>query len=84
MIIKRGIDIEIRTHNRKAIEKHELFHRIDLIKESYTDKLILEQVEDIVKTNPEFKIVEPAFPFNEGNINFRVTHWPSAFIQKLQ
>ena len=40
--------------------------------------------EDFVKVNPEFKIIEPAFPFNEGNINFRVTHWPSAFIQKLQ
>ena len=32
-----GIDIDIRPHNRAAIEAHELFHRIDLIEGSSTD-----------------------------------------------
>jgi len=39
--------------------------------------------EDFVKENKEFIIHEPTFPFNEGQINFRVTHWPSAFIRKI-
>ncbi len=39
--------------------------------------------EDFVKKNSEFEIVEPGFPFNEGNIDFRVTHWPSAFVKKI-
>ena len=38
--------------------------------------------EDFVKKNDGFSIVEPKFLFNEGNINFRVTHWPSAFIKR--
>ena len=38
--------------------------------------------EDFVIRHPEFEIVEPIFPFNEGNIDFRVTHWPSAYIQR--
>ena len=40
--------------------------------------------EDFVKENLKFEIVEPEFPFNEGNIDFRVTHWPSAFIRKIK
>ena len=39
--------------------------------------------EDFVDANPDFSIVEPAFPFNEGDISFRVTHCPSAFVKKL-
>jgi len=153
-----GVDIEIRPHNRKAIEDHELFHLIHLIEGSSTDISIINQVEaytgednkiivildsahdyehvlnelnlyskfvskgsyivvtdgsqaylndtprakkdysgyvetwehnnpkkaaeDFVLKNLEFTIVEPEFPFNEGNIDFRVTHWPSAFLRK--
>jgi cephalosporin hydroxylase len=40
--------------------------------------------EDFVSDNENFEIQEPLLPFNEGNINFRVTHWPSAFIKKLR
>ena len=40
--------------------------------------------EDFARRNPKYRIVEPAFPFNEGYINFRVTHWPSAFIQRVE
>ena len=154
-----GVDIEIRSHNRKSVEEHELFHLIDLIEGSSTDTLVLKQVEDIVgigrtiivildsahdyyhvlkelklysefvsegsyivvtdgsqeylhvtprakndypryvdtwetnnpkraaedflKENSEFEIVEPEFPFNEGNIDFRVTLWPTAFLKKV-
>ncbi len=33
--------------------------------------------EEFVKANPQFIIDEPSFPFNEGNIEKRVTYWPS-------
>ncbi|MEM7744386.1 MAG: CmcI family methyltransferase [Pseudomonadota bacterium] len=33
-----GIDIEIRPHNRTAIEAHEMFHRIDMIEGSSVDE----------------------------------------------
>ena len=36
-----------------------------------------------VGKNENFKIVEPRFPFNEGNINERVTYWPKAFIKRV-
>jgi cephalosporin hydroxylase len=39
--------------------------------------------EDFVLDNDRYEIIEPLFPFNEGNIDFRVTHWPSAFIKKI-
>ena len=154
-----GVDIDIRPHNRKAIEEHELFKMIDLIEGSSTDKKTLMQIEELLNENdkvivildsahdyehvlkelklyskfvsqgayivvtdgsqeylhatprakadypgyvetwhhnnpkkaaedfvinsPNFEIIEPVFPFNEGNINFRVTHWPSAYIKRL-
>jgi cephalosporin hydroxylase len=153
-----GVDIEIRPHNRKAIEEHKLCDMIDLIEGSSIDVSTFEKVkklikddctimvildsahdfehvfselkmysnlvskgsyivvtdgaqghlhttprakkeygsyaetwkhsnpkkaaEDFVKENPNFEIVEPKFPFNEGKIDFRITHWPSAFIRK--
>ncbi len=39
-----GIDIEIRPHNRAAIEAHELFHRIDMIEGSSVDADVVAQV----------------------------------------
>jgi hypothetical protein len=39
---------------------------------------------EFVKDNPNFRIEEPVFPFNEGNITQRVTYWPSAFIKCLK
>lgn len=44
-----GIDIEIRPHNRKAIEEHELFEYITLIEGSSIDTAIVEQVKAEVK-----------------------------------
>ncbi len=44
-----GIDIEIRTHNRKAIEAHSMAKRIKLIEGSSIDKGVISQVEGIAK-----------------------------------
>lgn len=154
-----GVDIEIRPHNRKAIENHELFDLITLIEGDSISDEIFNQVkalikpeettliildschtyqhvlrelelysqllsmdsyivatdgsqeylnvtprakvdypecgnwetdnpkkaaEDFVANNVDFKIVEPKFAFNEGNIDFRITHWPSAFIKRMR
>jgi len=154
-----GIDIDIRKHNRKAIEKHDLFPFIDLIEGSSVeletfkkveelvapnDKVIVildsahdydhvlkeiklyssivtvgsyivvtdgsqeylgdtprakevysgyaetwkknnpkKAAEDFVLNNDQYEIIEPLFPFNESDLNFRVTLWPSAFIRKI-
>ena len=41
-----GIDIEIRTHNRDAIEAHPMAHKIEMIEGSSTDEEVIEQVEN--------------------------------------
>lgn len=50
-----GIDIEIRPHNRKAIEEHALFDYITLIEGSSIEPQIVEQVRAQVK--PEDKVM---------------------------
>jgi cephalosporin hydroxylase len=42
-----GIDVEIRPHNREAIEKHPSAKRVHLIEGSSTDGLVVEQVRDL-------------------------------------
>ncbi|MDQ7026702.1 MAG: cephalosporin hydroxylase family protein [Anaerolineae bacterium] len=44
-----GIDIDIRPHNRDAIETHPLFKRIILLEGSSTDAAMIEQIRDIAK-----------------------------------
>ena len=44
-----GIDIEIREHNRKAIESHPMFKRITLIEGSSIAKPVVQQVKEFVK-----------------------------------
>ena len=152
-----GVDIEIRPHNRKAIEAHELFGLITLIEEDAVSEAALEAVaaqlqgadrvlvildsnhsydhvlkeleaysrfvttgsyivatdgsqeilgttpraqeqypaasgwgrdnpkraaEDFVACHPDFTVSPPQFRFNESPLNFAITHWPSAFIQR--
>ena len=146
-----GIDIEIRPHNRKAIEEHRLSPLISLVEGSSIDEKIVQSVtekigpaetvlvlldsnhlkdhvlaeleaysslvspgsyivacdgimqqvvgaprteddwswnnpisavNEFVAEHPEFEIVEPAWPFNEGKITERVTYWPKAFLRK--
>lgn len=44
-----GIDIDIREHNRKAIEAHPMANRIDMIQGSSIDSDVIEQVHKYVK-----------------------------------
>ncbi|RKZ54410.1 MAG: hydroxylase [Candidatus Parabeggiatoa sp. nov. 3] len=52
-----GIDIEIRPHNRKAIEAHELFPYITLIEGSSIDTQIVNQVKSLVKAEEKVLMV---------------------------
>ncbi len=52
-----GIDIEIRPHNRAAIEAHPLFHRIDLIEGSSTDPAIVAQARAAAEGLPTVLII---------------------------
>ncbi len=44
-----GIDIDIRAHNRKAIESHPLAHKIKMIEGSSTDSKVIERVHDYAR-----------------------------------
>ena len=146
-----GIDIEIRPHNRAAIEAHPLSDRITLIEGSSTAPEIASQVQsllmpgdivlvildsnhtyahvaeeleiyaelvtpgsyivatdgimydlagvprgqpewatdnptwaarDFAAKHPEFVIEQPAWPFNESDLNQNVTHWPGAWLRR--
>ena len=46
-----GIDIDIRAHNRTAIESHPLSDRIDLIEGSSIDKITIEKIKPYLKDN---------------------------------
>jgi len=43
-----GVDVEIRPHNRKAIEAHDLFDRITLIEGDSVASEIVQQVKDLI------------------------------------
>jgi cephalosporin hydroxylase len=44
-----GIDVEVRPHNRAAIEAHQLFPYVTLIEGSSTDAAIVQQVRDQIR-----------------------------------
>ncbi|HZW24579.1 MAG TPA: CmcI family methyltransferase [Gallionella sp.] len=144
-----GVDIEIRPHNRKAIEEHELCEYITLVEGSSTEPAVVNAVKAMVKpgevvlvildsnhskahvraeleaysalvssgsyivatdgimknlvgaprsqpdwgwnnpcdaardfaaAHPEFSVVQPPIPFNEGVISEYVTYWPGAWL----
>ncbi|WP_312518691.1 CmcI family methyltransferase [Anaerospora sp.] len=50
-----GVDVEIRPHNRKAIESHPLFPYITLVEGNSIDPLIVEQVKKQIK--PEDRVL---------------------------
>jgi cephalosporin hydroxylase len=146
-----GVDIEIRPHNRAAIEAHELKPYITLVEGSSIDPKTVDQVKGLIspgdkvlvildsdhskkhvsgelaayagmvspgsyivatdgvmqilddvprgkpswkhdnptaaaaefaKANPAFVLEEPPFPFNEGQVTERVTHWPGAYLRR--
>ena len=39
--------------------------------------------EDFLRVRADFVLEEPPFPFNEGQITERVTHWPSAYLKRV-
>jgi cephalosporin hydroxylase len=148
-----GIDIEIRPHNRTAIESHFLKPFITLIEGSSVAPETIKQVKNLVKpgettlicldschtkdhvlaelnayaplvtpgsyivamdaimqkvvgaprtnsdwtwnnprtaaleflqSHPEFELIEPPRPFNEGVTQSRVTYWPDAFLRRTK
>lgn len=147
-----GIDIEIRPHNRAAIEAHPLFGRIELIEGSSTAPEVvarageiaaghervmvvldsdhsrahvaaelaayapmvtpgcyivatdgvMREVADLPRAgagwasdnpadaaeafaaaNPDFRLEQPPWPFNESTLTRNVTHFPSAYLRRL-
>ena len=44
-----GVDIDIRAHNRKLIEKHPMIKRIEMIQSGSTDKNLIAQLKNKVK-----------------------------------
>ncbi|MBI5439556.1 MAG: cephalosporin hydroxylase family protein [Nitrosomonadales bacterium] len=147
-----GIDIEIRPHNRAAIEAHALGDRIALVEGSSTSPGIVAKVKSLVKPgesvlvildsshtyahvsdeleayaglvthgsyivatdgimydladvprgtpewatdnpmfaardfaakHPEFVIEQPARQFNESGLNRNITHWPGAWLKRV-
>jgi cephalosporin hydroxylase len=52
-----GIDIEIRPHNRKAIESHELFPLITLIEGSSTSPEIINHVKSLIKSKETVLVI---------------------------
>ena len=148
-----GIDIEIRSHNRTAIENHELASYITLIEGDSTDEKIVSQVKALVKPNetvlvildsnhtkqhvlrelnaysslvtkgsyivatdgsmkdlhdvprgdlewiwdnpinatlefvaenPEFIVEQPEWMFNESELTEVITHWPCAYLKRVE
>lgn len=148
-----GIDVEIRPHNRAAIDAHELSGFLSLIEGSSVDPAVVARVRgkvapgatvlvvldsnhtrthvlseleaygplvsvgsyivatdgitkdlvgaprsrpdwaennpiqaarEFVSRHPEFVIEEPAWPFNEGVVDTRVTYWPDGFIRRVR
>jgi len=51
-----GIDIDIRTHNRKAIQKHPLYKRIKMIEGSSIDETTIKKVKEVVKNKKRILI----------------------------
>lgn len=147
-----GVDIEIRPHNRAAIEAHPMAGRIALIEGSSTapasiaavraairpgervlvildsnhsrdhvgaelelyaplvtpDSYIvacdgimaqvagaprsapdwswnnpISAVEAFLEHSPDFRLEEPVWGFNEGNVRARVTYWPKCFLRRV-
>ena len=147
-----GVEIEIRPHNRTAIESHPLASSITLLEGSSTSPTIVEQVRGLIQRgervlvlldsnhtkahvlaelavyaplvsldsyivatdgimadvadkpgaspewtwdnpqtaarefaarNPQFRLEEPPFLFNESQLTERVTYWPGAYLRRI-
>lgn len=52
-----GVDMEIRPHNRKAIESHELYHYITLVEGNSTAEETVRQVKNFVKPDETVMVI---------------------------
>lgn len=52
-----GVDIEIRPHNRAAIEAHELYDRIDVIEGSSIDPVVVDSVRSAIAPDERVLVV---------------------------
>lgn len=52
-----GVDIDIRSHNREAIESHPLAHRISLIQGSSIDEIVVDQVKQHIKPGDRVMVI---------------------------
>ena len=52
-----GVDIEIRPHNRKAMEAHELFPFITMVEGSSVAPEIVQRVKNMVKTGEKVLVI---------------------------
>lgn len=52
-----GIDIEIRPHNRKAVEEHPMAKRIALVEGSSTDESVVEKVAGMVRPGEKVMVI---------------------------
>lgn len=52
-----GVDIEIRPHNREAIEKHPLFPYITLIEGSSVDSEVVKKVENMIRPDDTVLVI---------------------------
>lgn len=60
-----GIDIEIRPHNRIAIEEHPMFQRIIMLEGSSTDERIVSKVRNIVSRHKTVMVLLDSFHTEE-------------------
>lgn len=42
----------------------------------------LSAIQEFLTLHPEFEIHEPIWPFNESNLDKRITYWPQAYIRR--
>lgn len=52
-----GVDIEIREHNRKAIEQHELYSYIELIEGDSTKEEVVNKVKNMINKNEKVLVI---------------------------
>jgi cephalosporin hydroxylase len=52
-----GIDIDVRNHNKKSIEKHPMFKRIKMIEGSSVDKSIINKVHKLAKNKKKILVL---------------------------
>ena len=64
-----GIDIDIRTHNRKEIEKHKMFKRIKMIEGSSIDEKVIKEVQRVIKRHEKIMVCLDSLHTHEHVLN---------------